>query len=55
MLSDNARTCDWYERRGWKPDGQVRVDKWASASLAQVRYRKRLEERAPITWEGSAT
>lgn len=55
VLADNAPTRNWYERRGWQPDGQDRVGERGSAPLSQMRYRKRLEERAPITQEGSAT
>ncbi len=42
VLADNARTRDWYERRGWQPDEQVRLDEWRPDSLAQIRYRKHL-------------
>lgn len=42
VLEANQRAREFYERQGWLPDGQTKLDGRESVVLREVRYRRRL-------------
>lgn len=43
VLDGNARSCAFYERQGWRPDGTVKRDTLGDAHVVEVRYRRSLD------------
>lgn len=43
VLDSNARAIRFYEREGWKPDGESRPDTFGGITVNDVRYRRRLD------------